>query len=69
MASQIDVFHDCFDQVGDPRVAGRTIALRGNPVWSPENVSQAKRSRSSVSVPSVARSHCNSPRSVYHGCS
>ncbi|WP_372726251.1 ISAs1 family transposase [Novipirellula sp.] len=25
MASQIDVFHECFDQVGDPRVAGRTI--------------------------------------------
>ncbi|WP_145207480.1 ISAs1 family transposase [Planctomycetes bacterium TBK1r] len=25
MASQIDVFHECFDQVSDPRVAGRTI--------------------------------------------
>lgn len=25
MASQIDVFHECFDQVEDPRVAGRTI--------------------------------------------
>lgn len=25
MVSQIDVFHDCFDQVEDPRVAGRTV--------------------------------------------
>ena len=25
MLSQIDVFHDCFQSVEDPRVAGRTI--------------------------------------------
>ena len=25
MLSQIDVFHDCFDQVDDPRVQGRTV--------------------------------------------
>lgn len=30
MLSQIDLFHDCFDQVDDPRVPGRTTHLRNS---------------------------------------